>query len=302
MLNKNLLYIFIILGLIKAYGQQTPVFADYRYNTLVINPSFSGFYEEAEAVLSGRTFLNGIEGSPSTISFAAHGPVNSKIGIGGMLIQDKIGVTSKTGVYGTYAFKLNLGYADYQSDWYYSPQSLSLGLIGGISYYKEDLLDLNISEDPNFQDNITATVPSFGIGVFYNNRNFYVGFSVPNLLDSSISGENNVEINSNYYLNAGYRFYTSRYLFIEPGVLFKYTNGAPWQVDINAVFNYLNKFEFGAGYRTTSTLNIFAGFYLSRNWRMIYNFNPSLGNSPLGKTHGIVLSYRFGKGFGSKFN
>ena len=290
--------IFLVVGLKIGTAQQTPVFADYHYNTLIINPAYAGFHQTSEVIISGRTYLNQIDGSPTTANFTYHGPVNSKkVGIGGMITHDNIGVTSKTGIYGAYAYKLILDYSDYQSDWYYSPKALSFGITGGVSFYKEDLLSLNITDDPNFQNNVSETVPSVGVGVFYNSRHFYIGFSAPNLLDSSVSSSNNINITSNYYLNSGYRFYTSRYFFIEPSALLKYTKGAPLQLDMNLVSNYHNKFIMGIGYRTASTLNLLAGFYLTDNWRIIYNFSPSLNNSPLNQTHGLVLSYRFGKGF-----
>lgn len=299
-ITYNLL--FFLLTVVSS-AQQTPVLSDYHYNKLILNPAYSGYHQNPEAVLSGRTFLSGVEGSPRTINFAFHGPINNKkLGVGGMVTHDNIGVTSKTGIYGTYAFKLQMDYTDYPSDWYYSPQVLSFGLIGGVSFYKEDLLSLNMSNDPNFQNNVNATIPSIGVGIYYNVRHFYIGFSAPNLLEPSISKENNIDVRSNYYFNTGYRFYASRYFYIEPGVLLKYTNGAPVQLDMNLVFNYFNKVEFGVGYRTTSTMNLLAGFYLSDNWRMIYNFSPSLNNSPLGQTHGIILSYRFGDGFSNRLD
>lgn len=300
-MKQKLIYtIFFLLTMIVS-GQQTPVLSDYHYNTLILNPAYAGYHQESEVVMSGRTFLNGVDGSPTIANLTYHGPLNSKkVGIGGMITHDNIGVTSKTGVYGAYAYKLMLDYDDYQSDWYYSPKALSLGITGGVSFYKEDLLSLNISNDPNFQENVSATVPSVGIGVFYNSRHFYIGFSAPNLLESTVSSETNINIRSNYYLNSGYRFYASRYLFIEPSALLKYTKGAPVQLDMNLLFNYYNKVEFGVGYRTASTLNVLAGFYLTNNWRMIYNYSPSLNKSPLGQTHGLILSYRFGKGFSNR--
>lgn len=286
-----------------SYSQQTPVLADYHYNTLLINPAYAGFHQNSEINLSGRTFLNNVEGTPSTVNLTYHGPLNNKnVGIGGMIVNDNIGVTSKTGVYGAYAYKLNLGYNSFQNDWYYAPQALSFGIIAGVSYYKEDLLSLGLTDDPNFQNNVSATVPSVGIGIHYNSKHFYAGISSPNLLESSFSSdENNINLSSNVYINSGYRFYSSRYWLIEPSILLKYAKGAPWQLDMNFIFNYYNKIEFGVGYRTASTFNVLAGFYFSPNWRFIYNYSPSVNDSPLGHSHGISLSYRFRDGFPGKF-
>jgi hypothetical protein len=84
---------------------------------------------------------------------------------------------------------------------------------------------------------------------------------------------------------------------ITPSTLVKYVSGAPTQVDINLTASYKNKFEIGGGYRTDSSMSFLAGFYFFNNFRLVYNYNQALINTPISNTHGIVLSYRFGKGF-----
>ena len=290
--------ICILIFTVKStYAQQTPEFADYFYNPLVINPAYTGFYRNSDITFSGRMQAGSVEGAPETLSLSFHGPISQKkMGVGGMVIHDKLGVTTKTSFYGTYAFKL-FSYENSSNSWYYSPTSLSLGLVGGVSRYTEDLSSLNIGNDPVFQNNINATLPSVGVGAFYNSESFYIGLSSPNLLESSISQENNVNIKSHYYLNSGVRFFSSRFFFIEPSILLKYVDGAPLQADFNVFFNYNNTIELGAGYRTTSSVNILAGVYIKNNFRLVYNYNPALDSTPLGQSHGLILSYRFGDGF-----
>ena len=77
----------------------------------------------------------------------------------------------------------------------------------------------------------------------------------------------------------------------------KYENGAPFQMDINLAMSYKNKFELGTGYRTNSSINLLAGIYLFKNIRAVYNYNLAFNNSPLGNTHGIIISYLFGEGY-----
>ena len=287
----------LILSVKSIYAQQTPEFADYFYNPLVINPAYTGFHRNADLTFSGRIQTGGVEGAPETISLSYHTPISQKkMGVGGMVIHDQLGVTTKTSFYGTYAFKL-FSYENSSNSWYDSPTSLSLGLVGGISRYSEDLSSLNIDNDPVFQNNVNATLPSIGVGAFYNGESFYIGVSAPNLLESSLSKENNVSIKSHYYLNSGVRFFSSRFFFIEPSILLKYIDGSPLQMDFNVFFNYNNRFELGVGYRTTSSLNILAGVYIKNNFRIVYNYNPALDSTPLGQSHGMILSYRFGDGF-----
>ena len=61
--------------------------------------------------------------------------------------------------------------------------------------------------------------------------------------------------------------------------------------------SFKNKFERGTGYRTSNSINFLAGVYLFDNVRAIYNYNLASGDSPLGNTHGFILSYQFGDGY-----
>ena len=145
-------------------------------------------------------------------------------------------------------------------------------------------------------------IPTLGIGVLYNREHIYLGFSTPNVLGNSLSSEDNINLENPYYGYAGYRFYATRFneVLITPSTLIKYVSGAPIQVDINTTVNYKNKIEIGAGYRTNSSMNFLAGFYISNRLRLMYNYNQALRSTPMNNTHGIILSYRLGEGFGNK--
>lgn len=50
------------------YAQQTPLFADYYYNQVLINPAHSGYYQETEVTLSNFGFSDQVDGSPRTFA------------------------------------------------------------------------------------------------------------------------------------------------------------------------------------------------------------------------------------------
>ena len=301
--NYITLIAFIVLNWLSnpVFSQQTPLFANYNYNALTINPAHAGYYADTDITITDRGYFNKVEGSPRNAGLIFNTPLNSKnVGLGGGIISDKVGVTSSTTVFGAYSYKLFFNSGDTKVRWWeHETHTFSFGIMGGIIQYKEDLLELGIQDDPNFENNINATVPTLGAGFLYNHQNFYVGFSAPNLLGSSLSSDDNINLKSNYYMHAGYRFFTSsfREVLITPSTLVKYVSGAPTQVDINLTASYKNKFEIGGGYRTDSSMSFLAGFYFFNNFRLVYNYNQALINTPISNTHGIVLSYRFGKGF-----
>ncbi|WP_109299927.1 PorP/SprF family type IX secretion system membrane protein [Aquimarina sp. AU474] len=303
MKNKCLI-ITIVLSFIcwcSVFAQQTPVFANYNYNTVIINPAHAGFYPDSEFTLSNRGYLNSIDGSPRNIGLLFNSPMRSeKMGLGAGIFSDQVGVTTTTNVFAAYSYKIFFDHNYNRARWWsYNPHVLSFGITAGAMIYDENLLELGIQNDPNFASNINTTVPTLGIGILYNRNKMYFGFSAPNILGDSLSSEDNINLETPYYLYAGYRFFASRFeeVLINPSILTKYVSGAPTQLDFNTIVSYKNKIEVGAGYRTNSSVNLLAGLYLSNHLRLIYNYNQMLRDGPVQTTHGIILSYRLGTGF-----
>ncbi|WP_109851821.1 type IX secretion system membrane protein PorP/SprF [Aquimarina sp. AU58] len=303
-------YILLIVAILSKgflcpiFGQQTPVFANYNYNTVVINPAHAGFYPDSDITLTNRGYLNQLDGSPRNIGLTVNSPLRSKnMGLGAGVYSDQVGVTTTTSLFGAYAYKIVFDHNYNQARWWsYNPNVLSFGITGGAMIYNENLLELGIDNDPNFANNINTVIPTLGVGVLYNREHVYIGVSAPNLLGDSLSSEDNINLETPYYAYAGYRCFASRFkeVLITPSVLVKYVSGAPIQVDINTTVNYKNKIEIGAGYRTSSSMNFLAGFYISNHLRVLYNYNQTLRDTPINNTHGIILSYRLGDGFGNK--
>ena len=303
-MKKNYTFITLVvllMGWSTMFAQQTPVFANYNYNTVIINPAHAGFHQNSEFTLSNRGYVNSIEGSPRNIGLLFNSPLRSeKMGFGAGVFSDQVGVTTATNIFAAYAYKLIFDHNYNRARWWsYNPHVLSFGITAGAMIYDENLLELGIQNDPNFANNINTTLPTLGVGILYNRNKMYVGFSAPNLLGDAWSTEDNINLEIPYYLYAGYRFFASRFeeILINPSILSKYVSGAPAQFDFNTIVSYKNKIEVGAGYRTNSSINLLAGLYLSDHLRLIYNYNQMLRDAPVQTTHGIILSYRLGTGF-----
>lgn len=283
------------------YAQQTPLFAEYNYNPYLINAAYAGLAPSTEVSLSNSGFFNQMEGSPRSFSLSLHTPLNrGKVGLGAGLIRDEIGVTTSTNAFATYSYKIFFDTKKNRPYWQiYTPNSLSFAISGGLQQYQDNLLELGITDDPNFSQNINASIPTVGLGILLNLADFYVGLSAPNVLGDKLASDDNLNLSNAYYGYLGYRFYSNIFeeIMIKPNLLMKYENGAPFQADINIAMSYKNKFELGTGYRTNSSINLLAGIYLFKNIRAIYNYNVAFNNSPLGNTHGIIVSYLFGEGY-----
>src|SRR5215207_7129877 len=97
---------FVLLTCFAAKGQIDPLYAQYLNNPLSINPAYTGFTKDLNASLTYRKQWAGFDGSPETINVSVHSSLlDNRMGLGLMVIQDKIGVNKNTEVQATYAYK-----------------------------------------------------------------------------------------------------------------------------------------------------------------------------------------------------
>ena len=87
---KYLITLVIILGAIRVSAQQEPMFTQYMFNTLSVNPAYAGTRNALNINTLTRLQWVGMEGSPQTFSLGIHMPYDKKkIGIGITLNPDK---------------------------------------------------------------------------------------------------------------------------------------------------------------------------------------------------------------------
>ncbi len=70
------------------YGQQDPQFTQYNYNTMTVNPGYTGSRGHLAILSLYRSQWMGIEGSPQTITFGIDSPIGISDGVGISIIQD----------------------------------------------------------------------------------------------------------------------------------------------------------------------------------------------------------------------
>ena len=300
--QQHLFTLVLALAALMLPAQQTPSFTEYNYNPFIINPAYAGVIGETEATLSNIGFgSQDFDGAPRSFSFSFNAPLrNEKMGLGANIINDEIGVTSATQILAAYSYKVFLNDNVHPYWKVYDRSFISFGLNAGALVYNQDLLSLGIQNDPNFAENINTTLPNIGAGILFGHANFFAGISAPNLLGDSLSNQDNLQLSQPVYAYTGYHLVLNRFdpdYILKPSMLFKYENGAPLQVDANLSLSIKNTIELGAGYRSSSSLNALVGLYLFQNFRALYSYTQGGGDSPLGNTHGVILSYRAGSGF-----
>ena len=292
---KNRFFI-ILLGLFafSSYAQQDAQFTQYMYNTININPAYAGSRGVLSVFGLHRTQWVGLDGAPTTNSFSINTPVNnSNVGLGLSVINDRIGPSDESSI------SADVSYSIKTSETF----KLSFGVKG-----TANLLNIDFSKVSKYNpyDNLgqynidNKFSPNVGAGIYYHSNKTYVGFSVPNFLEtehynkSSSSPSTSVASERmHYHFIAGHVFDLNETIKFKPAVLSKLVQGTPLQVDASANFLFNEKFVLGAAYRWDAAASLLAGFQVSKSWFIGYSYDmetTKLANYNSG-SHEIFLRF-----------
>jgi len=288
---KKLYIITFLFGLIlfqEVNAQQDPQYTQYMYNMNVVNPAYAGSKESLSVTALYRNQWSGISDNPVTFTLSAHTPVGEKVGLGLSAIKDELGPVSETNVYADFSYTLDLG----------NTFKLALGVKGGVTFHDVGLVDLDLQDpnDPFFSENINNTYPNIGAGLFLYSDNFYLGASVPNMLESVHLDENGLKYGSeiqHYFVTAGYVFQASENVKIKPSGMVKTYFDGPISFDANLNALFYEKFEIGASYRLDDSFSGLVGFQVTPNIRVGYAYDhvtsdlKSVGSA----SHEVILTF-----------
>lgn len=280
---------FLSAGNINA--QQEPMFTQYIFDPISINPAYSGTNNMLSVNALTRLQWVGLEGAPKTFSLSSHMPVEGRnIGLGVTLLSEKVGPVNNTFFTINYAYHLQLNDA----------LTLSMGLKGGISSYKVDLtgLDINDTEDPQFENNEKKISPNLGFGFFLYEHRYYVGFSVPKLIQTKVDEEyatDERQLKRHYYIFGGYNWRIDKDWVLKPSLLTKFVVGAPVSNDITIRALYMDLVGAGLMYRIGDAMGLFVYGNVYKQLNIGYGYEYSLnGLSGVNSgTHEIRLTYDF---------
>jgi type IX secretion system PorP/SprF family membrane protein len=259
------------------------------FNQMGINPAYAGSHKTLSLTALARKQWTGIEGAPSTQTLSVHSPIaNQRVGVGLMFVHDKIGVITQTGFYNAYSYRIP----------FRNEGQLAFGIQGGFTTYNAEF-SLVSDSDPAFASgDIRETHPNFGAGVFYNTKDFYIGFSVPQLLQTSFDRDNpdsDSKMIRHYFLSTGYVFTLDRLFKLKPGLLVKAVSGAPVQLDLNLSLLMNEILWVGLSWRSFESVDALLQFQVTKKLQFgyAYDFSTTTELSRInGGSHELMLNYR----------
>lgn len=280
-----------------SWAQQDAQYTQYMYNTTTINPAYAGSRGVMSIFGLHRNQWVGLDGAPLTNVVSFNTPINnSNVGLGISVVNDQIGPMTENDIAADFSYTINTS-ANYK---------LSFGLKATAGLLNVDYTKLNIYDplDPNFQNNIDNKFsPNIGAGVYLHSDKFYVGLSVPKILENNSFDKSTYSYvakeRMNYYLMAGYVFDLDYNLKFKPSLLTKMVEGAPLQMDISANFLFDDKFTAGVAYRWSAAVSAMVGFQVSDGLLIGYAYDAEttkLANYNSG-SHEIFLRFELFKNY-----
>lgn len=291
---KRILLVLILFCNLAAFAQQDPLFTQYMFNKLLVNPAYAGSKELFTIDLLNRTQWVNIDGAPETFTVSAHTAMNNKnVGLGAYMFRDALGPTNNMGFMGTYAYRL-----------YFGRSSLAFGLQFGFKYFDFNWSEIRTKFPDDLFDpqDVRRITPDANFGIYYQSNRIFLGVSSKQLLQNdygyarSKDGKSSFsKLTRHFYLMGGFAVPLDDKIVFRPSMMTKYTPNAPLQVDVNASVLFSNYFWVGASFRTGNALTFLTEFKLTDRLRLGYSYDLYINElQPFNYgSHEIRLAFEF---------
>lgn len=258
-----LIFLFITPSLL---AQQDPLISSYQFNQLPFNPAYAGVNDVTSFDLHYRSQWGDIEGSPRSLFLSGNTSLNmNKVGAGFVFLHDNLGAAQHTDFSFNIAYELDIT----------NSVTLSFGLqpsLISINFNFEKLNLYDPSDEDFFGGDDNLVNGNIGTGFFLSAPNYYIGLSVPRLLNVSeeIEGLSGVRYNRHIYLSGGVIFDQLASIKIKPFTLIRMTEGTPLTYDLGASVLFSNLVWAGFFTRNFDNVGLSAWLMLENGLRVGY--------------------------------
>lgn len=280
-----MLALVLSLSFWSANAQQEQQYTQFMHNKLGFNPGYAGSYVSPTMIGVFRKQWIGLEGSPSTQVISYNQPLlNSRIGIGGNLVRNTIGINQNITLEFAYAYRFRI-----RRGW------LGCGVQASIRHIRQNWADPRLSGTQNLltdnsvpADVRSKAVPNFGMGLFYVSDKYFWGVSIPRLIQNNIdfaaAGAVLSREAQTLYGTAGVVFKIKEGIEVTPQILLKYVKNTPFDADINVNALFQKRFSGGLTYRTGGgqasaageSIDVLAGIQANKSLYLGLSYDISL--------------------------
>jgi type IX secretion system PorP/SprF family membrane protein len=291
-MKRILVIALFCFAALSSYAQQDPLFTQYMFNPVVVNPGYTGSREVISGVLLYRHQWVGYKGAPVTQTFSAHAPLKrQKIAVGMQLIHDEIGPKKTMGYFLSYAYRLKLNRG-----------KLSLGLRTGIYDYRYnwDMIDYRDDNDKFNSMGVTKTiVPNFDFGAYYYTKKEYGGLAFSHIGNPRGFSNNDssyiAKLFMHFTLTAGKAFVLNDDVTFRPSIIIRNSGMAKADADLNFSFLIRNTLWLGLAARTNLGAMALIEYNITPNLRAGYSYDMNFNRlrSTNSGSHELFIGYDF---------
>lgn len=280
-MKKTITILAITIGSLSAAAQQDPQFSQYMHNKLFMNPAYAGMKHAACFTVIGRNQWNGFSGAPNSGVFTGDIWLNKWGGAGLTVMYDKLGFEKNVSARGSYSFHVNN---------IFSRGTLGIGVELGVfskrigpSGSEQWVATTSWQNDASIPPQLRQAKADLGLGLWYQQDEFYIGLSTSHLPATAFSGLSSpmgtslqvhplsYQMARHYYITGGWNFGRETDTWqIKPSFLVK-SDATITSFDLNCIALFNNRFWFGGSYRFRDAICPMVGFQLTNTWQQSHN-------------------------------
>ncbi|GAB4138327.1 MAG: type IX secretion system membrane protein PorP/SprF [Bacteroidia bacterium] len=294
---KKITYQLLLCGLfllsfIEMNAQQDPMYSQYMFNPLSINPAYAGSRGVMNGALLYRRQWVGFNGAPNTQVLTLNSPTKKgKVGIGLEVVADQLGPKKTTAAYFTYAYRLQLGKG-----------KLAFGLGAGMMNYRVNWNAVEYKDQNDPYASLSATnnnFPDFKAGVFYNTKKFYIGTSMTHLSEPIYAKAIDTIVKPSYlrhhgFFTVGRVFQFGSSILFSPSVIVRHVfDYQQSSIDLNLNFKFNDVLWVGVSARSEKAVVAMIQYNITEKLKVGYSLDVSSNKlrAYQSGTHEIMLGF-----------
>lgn len=222
--RKRYLALLLLVASQFSYSQEgMAVYSDYLSdNYYLIHPSMAGAANCAKVRLTARQQWFDQDNAPMLQTLSFNTSLGERSGAGIILLNDRNGYHSQTGVKVTYAHHLRFSRSDIDLN------QLSFGLSAGLVQSRLDESEFGQVYDPIVHGTMIQKDSYFNIdfGMSYHYMDFFAHFTIKNAIENRRDLYTDMEPDNlrKYLFSAGHIFGDIDRVLLEPSIMFQYTD------------------------------------------------------------------------------
>lgn len=306
--KKIVKHVFAVIMVVCLFycskAQQQTQYTNILMNQYLYNPAYAGVIKGMQFNAGYRKQWAGFDGAPRTIIGSGYGTLKKRpqMAVGGMVVNDQLGLINRTSMYASYSYHLKLN-----DKW-----KLGFGLSAGFVQYNVKIYNAKPydKEDVFLTSSIlNANAFDANTGLLLYNKKFFFGASAQQLPNGKIRWNNTIgKLTPHMYVYSGYEFTLDKKkkeYTLQPSVLMRFNNPLPYEVEYNLKASYKSMVWLGASFRHAKTVtslgkkwqnNSFCGMLgttINKQITLGYSYDLSLSNirNYNSGSHEILVSF-----------